>query len=399
LLSVDGMLNSPAMNKKYLWMGLSGLVVLLSVGRLSAQVTAPGAVLTKLAGQYNFTEGPTADAAGNVFFTDHLNNRIMKWNVADGTVDEWMKPAGRANGLMLTPEGNLLAAADEHNQLWSISSNKTVTVLVEDFGGKLLNGPNDVWKTKKGHIYFTDPLYDRSYWERDSAMQQPGQYVYLIAVGSTQPQAILTDLNQPNGLIESPDGKILYVADIGAGKTYAYDIQDDGTLKNKRLFCSKGSDGMTIDNQGNVYLTGSGGVTVFNKTGTQIERISVSSQRSWTSNVTFAGAERDLLFITSGSAIYSIKMSVTGVSRESAAITAEEYQIAGGVVGGTNVSLSVSDSVLGHEYQIWTTESLTDVDWKPMGDVEDGTGSNLEFNLSVDAETSNRFFKVEIQRQ
>ncbi|MBN2686456.1 MAG: SMP-30/gluconolactonase/LRE family protein [Pontiellaceae bacterium] len=373
--------------------------MLLSVGRLSAQVTAPGTTLTKLPGSYSFTEGPTADAEGNVYFTDQPNNRILKWNAAAGTVAEWMKPAGRANGLMLTPEGNLLAAADEHNQLWSISPDKTVTVLVENFGGKLLNGPNDVWKTEMGHIYFTDPLYVRDYWERSSSMQQPGQYVYLIAAGSTEPQVVLTDLNQPNGLIESPDGKTLYVADIGANKTYAYDIQDDGTLMNKRLFCSKGSDGMTIDSQGNVYLTGSGGVTVFNKAGTQIQRISVSSPWSWTSNVTFAGAERDLLFITSGSSIYSMKMSVTGVVRKTAPITAEEYQLVGGIVGGTNLSLSVADSVPEHAYQIWTTDSLTDEDWQPAGDILPGSGTNLLFNLPVATETTNQFFKVEIQQQ
>ncbi|MBN2704696.1 MAG: SMP-30/gluconolactonase/LRE family protein [Pontiellaceae bacterium] len=373
--------------------------MLLSIGRLSAQVTAPGATLTKLPGSYSFTEGPTADAEGNVYFTDHLNNRILKWNAAAGTVAEWMKPAGRANGLMLTPEGDLLAAADEHNQLWSISPDKTVTVLVENFGGKLLNGPNDVWKTEKGHIYFTDPLYAREYWDRNPAMQQPGQYVYLIAAGSTEPIAILTDLNQPNGLIESADGETLFVADIGDEKTYAYDIQDDGTLMNKRLFCSKGSDGMTIDSQGNVYLTGSGGVTVFNQSGTQIQRISVSSQWSWTSNVTFAGAERDLLFITSGSSIYSIKMSVKGVIRVTSPITAEEYRLVGGIVGGTNLSLSVADSVPEHEYQIWTTESLMDADWQPVGESLSGSGANLLFILPLDAQATNQFFKVEIQQQ
>ncbi|NLX25065.1 MAG: SMP-30/gluconolactonase/LRE family protein, partial [Lentisphaerae bacterium] len=304
------------MKKQILSMGLVVMVMLLSVGRLSAQeskVVAPGAELKKLEGEYSFTEGPTADEEGNVYFTDQPNDRIMKWNAADGTVIEWMKPAGRANGLMLTPEGNLLAAADEKNQLWSISTNKTVTVLVENVGDKLLNGPNDVWKTAKGHLYFSDPLFARDYWKRDPAMQQPGQYVYLIAAGSKEPKAILMDLKQPNGLIESADGKMLYVADMGENKTYVYDIQEDGSLENKRLFCNLGSDGMTIDDHGNLYLTGRG-VIIFDKTGKQIERISVP--QSWTSNVTFAGAERDQLFITASKAIYSIKMQVKGGERK-----------------------------------------------------------------------------------
>ena len=94
------------------------------------------------------------------------------------------------------------------------------------------------------------------------------------------------DLQQPNGIIGTPDGKTLYVADIAGGKTYAYDVGRDGSLSGKRLFCTMGSDGMTIDSEGNVYLTGQG-VTVFDKTGTQILKIPVAE--GWTGNVCFGG--------------------------------------------------------------------------------------------------------------
>ena len=114
---------------------------------------------------------------------------------------------------------------------------------------------------------------------------------------------------KPNGIIGTPDGKVLYVADIVAGKTWAYDIQPDGELTNKRLFCNLGSDGMTIDAEGNVYLTGNG-VTVFDKTGKQIEHIDVPGD--WTTNVTFGGKDRDLLFITAGGNVYGLKMRVKG---------------------------------------------------------------------------------------
>ena len=120
---------------------------------------------------------------------------------------------------------------------------------------------------------------------------------------------VATDLKQPNGIIGTPDGKTLYVADIGARKSYAYDIQPDGALANKRLFCNLGSDGMTIDAEGNVYLTGKG-VTVFDKTGKQIEQIPVPE--GWTANVTFGGKDRDLLFITASKSVYGIKMRVKG---------------------------------------------------------------------------------------
>lgn len=271
-------------------------------------IIAPGAKLQKLSGGFKFTEGPAADKKGNVYFTDQPNDRIVKWST-DGAVSDWLKPAGRSNGTYFDKDGNLIACADEKNELWSISPDKKITVLIKDFGGKLLNGPNDLWIRPDGNIYFTDPLYPRDYWKRDPKMQQPGQYVYFVERSSGKITPVATDLTQPNGIIGTPDGKTLYVADIGAGKTYAYDIQPDGSLTNKRLFCSLGSDGMTLDARGNVYLTGKG-VTVFNPSGKQIEHIDVAEP--WTANITFGGKDRKLLFITASENIYGLQMKVRG---------------------------------------------------------------------------------------
>jgi len=272
-------------------------------------VVAEGAELQKLPGEYAFTEGPVADKEGNVYFTDQPNDRIVKWNVDDGKVSDWLKPAGRSNGMYFSPDGNLITCADGGNELWSIAPDKKVTVLLSKVDGKLLNGPNDLWIRKDGGIYFTDPLFARDYWERDKAMQMEGEYVYFLPKGATEPVRVETELKKPNGIIGSPDGKILYVADYGGSKTYAYDIEPDGTLSNKRLFCNLGSDGMTIDAAGNLYLTGRG-VTVFDKTGKQIQRIDVPE--GWTANVTFAGKDRDTLFITASKSVYTLKMAVHG---------------------------------------------------------------------------------------
>ena len=155
-----------------------------------SDILAPGAVLRKLPGEYGFTEGPAADPWGNVYFTDQPNDRILKWDGAEGQVVEWMKPAGRANGLFVASNGQLLAAADEHNQLWSIGPDKAI-------------------------------------------------------------------------------------------------------------------------NQGNVYLTGRG-VTVFDKTGKQIEHIDIP--QPWTANVTFGGTAHNLLFITASKAAYTIEMRVKGIA-------------------------------------------------------------------------------------
>jgi gluconolactonase len=277
-------------------------------GAEGAGLVAPGAKPIKVAGTFDFTEGPAADREGNVFFTDQPNDRIVRYGV-DGTVTDWLKPAGRSNGMFFDREGNLLTCADAKNELWSIAPDKKVTVLVADFGGKLLNGPNDLWITPGGNIYFTDPLYKRDYWQRDPAPQQPGEYVYFFERRTGKVRPVERELTKPNGIIGTPDGKMLYVADIGARKSYSYEIGHDGSLGAKKLFCAMGSDGMTLDSEGNVYLTGKG-VTVFNAQSRQIEHIDIPEP--WTANVTFGGKDRKLLFITASKAIYTVAMRVSG---------------------------------------------------------------------------------------
>ncbi|MGB2821198.1 MAG: SMP-30/gluconolactonase/LRE family protein [Phycisphaerae bacterium] len=270
-------------------------------------VVAPERNLKKLAGDFKFTEGPAVDANGNVFFTDQPNDRIMKWSV-EGKLSTFLKPCGRSNGLYFDRKGNLLACADEKNQLWSIDPAGKVTVLVSDYKGKLLNGPNDLWVRPDGGVYFTDPFYKRPYWKR-GPMEQDAQCVYYLAPDRKRLLRAADGLAQPNGIIGTPDGGKLYVADIRGGKTYAYDVGDDGTLSNRKLFCPMGSDGMTIDSEGNVYLTGRG-VTVFDRAGKRIEHIDVPQR--WTANVCFGGADRKTLFITAGTGLYGIRMRVKG---------------------------------------------------------------------------------------
>lgn len=290
---------------------LASLFIMVSAAGYTADsLIAPGAILEKLADGFAFTEGPAVDAEGNVFFTDQPNDRIWKWSV-EGKLTKFLEPSGRSNGLYFDKKGNLISCADNKNQLWSIDPQGKETVLVTENQGKLLNGPNDLWIRPDGGIYFTDPLYPRSYWkDRSNDMQQDGQHVYFLAPGSKTLIRVTNDLKQPNGIIGTPDGKTLYVADIGAKKTYSYAIQEDGTLSGKKLFCDMGSDGMTIDHEGNVYLTGKG-VTVFDKTGKQIEHIDVPE--GWSANVTFGGKDRHTLFITASTSFYSIKMRVKGV--------------------------------------------------------------------------------------
>lgn len=272
-------------------------------------VVAPGAKLEKLAGGFAFTEGPTCDAQGNVFFTDQPHDRIMEWSV-DGKLSVFLQPCGRANGMMFDTRGNLIACADEHNQLWSIAPDKSVTVLATNFYGKYFNGPNDVWIAPNGGIYLTDPFYQRSYWDHQTKALTSEEVFHLAPDRKTLTR-VTDDLRKPNGITGTPDGKYLFVADMGAGKTWKYAIQPDGSLTNKTLLCPLGSDGMTIDAEGNVYLTGRG-VTVFDAGGKEIEHIDVPE--GWTANVSFSGADHQTLFITASKSIYSIRLRVKGAN-------------------------------------------------------------------------------------
>ena len=169
-----------------------------------------------------------------------------------------------------------------------------------------------MWLVPKGGLYFTDPLYARPYWEgiRSPEKEQDGEHVYYLSADKTQLFRVAEDLVKPNGIVGTPDGKYLYVADIGAKKTYKYEIREDGYLTNKTVFCEMGSDGMTIDDRGNVYLTGDG-VTVFSRTGEKIGHITVPAK--WTANVVFGALDRKTLFITAMDAVYTLKMKARGV--------------------------------------------------------------------------------------
>jgi gluconolactonase len=287
------------------------LATLLAVTTLHAGIPSlPGAELKLAATGYKFTEGPAVDPAGNVYFTDQPNDRILKWTAATGEVETFLEPAGRSNGLYFDREGKLIACADAKSELWRIDpATKEVTVILDHFDNKLLNGPNDVWVDPAGGLYFTDPFYKRGYWQNRPAPEQEKQRLYHLPKGARTPVIADDTLVQPNGIIGTPDGKLLFVADIGDKKTYQYDIAADGRLANRKLFCEMGSDGMTRDSAGNLYLTGKG-VTVFDKDGKKLGEIAVPE--SWTANVTFGGADLKTLFITAMDSVYTLEMTVPG---------------------------------------------------------------------------------------
>jgi gluconolactonase len=234
----------------------------------------------------------------------------MRWGV-DGQLSTFLQPAGRANGLYFDGAGNLIACADEKNALWSIAPDRTITILRDRYEGKALNGPNDVWVRPDGALYFTDPFYQRPWWTH-TAMPQDSQQVYFLSADRQRFIRVTNDLVKPNGIIGTADGKTLFVSDIEAKKTYRFDVAPDGALSGKTVVVEAGSDGMTLDNEGHLYLTGDG-VMVFDPSGRQIEHIKIPDEK-WTANVAFCGPDRRTLFITASTGLYAIRMRVTGAN-------------------------------------------------------------------------------------
>jgi gluconolactonase len=280
-----------------------------SQSQSTGDLTARDAKLTLVSDAFKFTEGPAVDSDGNVYFTDQPNDRILRWNES-GLIETWLQPSGRSNGLFFDSQGMLLACADGNNELWRINPDKTHQVILGDYQGKRFNGPNDVWVSPKQDIYFTDPFYRRDYWSDQNRQPELPRQVYLLRPDATVAEVAADDFQQPNGIVGDPSRNFLYVADIGASKTYRFTINDDGTLSNRELFCEMGSDGMTVDRDGNVYLTGRG-VTIFDTDGNQIQNIQVP--RGWTANVCFGGPDRKTLFITASDSLFTIRMRTAGL--------------------------------------------------------------------------------------
>jgi gluconolactonase len=271
-------------------------------------VVAPGTVAEKLADGFKFTEGATVNAAGEVFFVDQPNNKILRWSREQG-LRTFMDPAGRANGMCFAPDGSLLVCADEKMELWSVTPEGTVTVLAKAHADKAFNGPNDVWACPQGGgCYFTDPFYKRPWWTHAEAPQGT-QQVYFLPKGGT-PRRVTEDLQQPNGIVGTPDGKQLFVADIKAKKVFAYAIQPDGALAGKRLFCEMGSDGMTLDADGRIYLTNKEGVYVYDPAGVFLGVIKIPE--GWSANVCIGGPKKDTLYVTASRGFYAVPLKVKG---------------------------------------------------------------------------------------
>ena len=261
----------------------------------------PGAVVKRVADGFGFLEGPTADSQGNIYFTDIPNDRIHRLTPGR-RVETFVEASGRANGLRVDQDGSLIVCEMGNRRVTRIDATGQVSVLAEELGGRRFNSPNDLWIDPDGGIYFSDPRYGPT-----DDKEMSGDHVYYIAPDRASVVRVADGLVRPNGLVGTPDGRLLYIADHVAGRTYVYRRGTGGTLSDRRLFVAHGSDGMTMDEMGNVYLTGQD-VTIYDPDGESVGSIAVPETPA---NLSFGGQDGTTLFITARTSLYAVEMTVT----------------------------------------------------------------------------------------
>lgn len=279
-----------------------------------APILEPGSDVTKVATGCKFTEGPAVDGKGNLFFSDGPNDRIMKL-APDGELSVFRKPAGRANGMTFDREGRLVVCQsggpDGKRRVARFEADGAETPLAETFGGKPFIAPNDLCVDRQGRVYFTDPYYGPAY-----EKSQPSSGVYRIdAPGKVV--RLVTDLQKPNGIQLTADGKILYVSDRGTQKLHRYRVDEKGDVTADGIVYDfspdRGIDGMRLDVEGNIYAAAGEGKT------TGLFVVSPSGKLllhrpmpEFSTNVAFGGRDGRDLYLTATTSVYRLRTTRAG---------------------------------------------------------------------------------------
>ncbi len=271
----------------------------------------PVGEIKKLHTGFDFTEGPAADAEGNVYFTDIPKEKIYKLDPA-GKLSTFREKSNHANGLMLSAKGEIIAC-EMDGQLSAISADgKERRVVVEKHDDKRFNAPNDLVLDRAGGIYFTDPAF------RAPTPLPQGKTCVYYADAAGKVTRLVDDLPNPNGVILSPDEKTLYVIPSGQKKMMAYPVESPGKIGSGKVFCeleqakeggNSGGDGLTVDVKGNLYITSGLGLQVFDPSGKKLGIIAFPEQPA---NVTFGGKDLKTLYVTARKSVYTCPMEIAG---------------------------------------------------------------------------------------
>ena len=283
------------------------------------ELVAEDAEVERLATGFTFTEGPIWNAEGQyLLFSDMPADVRRRWSEKDG-VEEVMKPSNKCNGMTYDAQGNLLVCEHVTSSLVRERPDGTRETIASHYEGKELNSPNDVIVKSDGSIYFSDPWYGRMpVFGEEREKELDFQGVYRIAPEGGEPQLLLDDFEQPNGLCFSPDESLLYINDTPRAYIKVFDVQQDGTIANGRMFFEGiGSgvieegipDGMKCDERGNIWVTGPGGIWVISAEGEHLGVIEVPEN---TGNLTWGGPDWKQLYIPSSTSLYRIETKVAG---------------------------------------------------------------------------------------
>jgi gluconolactonase len=286
------------------------------------ELVAEDAELEQLGTGFTFTEGPIWNPDGFLLFSDMPGDVRRRWD-PDGGVSEVANPSNKGNGMTIDNDGRLVVCEHVTSSVVRMDPDGRGggrEVLATHYEGKELNSPNDVVVKSDGAIYFTDPTYGRMPGfglEREQDLDFQG--VYRIPPGGGDPQLMVDDFAQPNGLCFSTDESLLYINDTDRAHIRVFDVQADGTLGNSHVLADGiGSgkleigdlvDGMKLDERGNVWVTGPGGVCVFNPEGEHIGTVEVPEN---VGNVNWGGPDWNWLFIPATSSVYRIECKVSG---------------------------------------------------------------------------------------
>jgi gluconolactonase len=307
------------------------------------EIIPPDAKLELLSSGFGWTEGPIWTRDGYLLFADIYSNTIHKLG-ADGKVTVFMQPSGYtgtepyggpepgSNGMTLDHKGRLTVAGHAARNIWRLESldpNGPKTILADTYEGKRLNSPNDLVYRSDGSLYFTDPPYGlRTQDEKDPAIELSVNGVYRIPGAESQKaeaapnrsalQLLIKDLPRPNGIAFSPDEKFLYVDNTEPRKFWMrYPVNKDGSLGPGEVFFDAtgdrrlGSpDGMKVDQKGNIYSTGPGGIWIFSPAGKHLGTIDLPGS---TANMNWGDADGKTLYITESDNVLRIRLNIPGV--------------------------------------------------------------------------------------
>ncbi len=274
------------------------------------------AELEQLGTGCEFTEGPIWHAEGKfLLFSDIPANQMKKWTAEEG-ITNFRVPSGKSNGLTYDKQGRLVTCEHANRRVSRTEADGTVVTIASHYDGKRLNSPNDVIVKSDGSIYFSDPPYGLTAdYGIEGEQDLDFQGVYRLSADGQTLTLLVDDFDRPNGLCFSPDESILYIDDTERMHVRAFDVQSDGTIANGRIFAEEegeGSapDGMKIDVHGNVYLTGPGGIWIFDPSG---EHLGILQTPERAANLGWGGDDWSTLFITASTSLYSIQCKVSGI--------------------------------------------------------------------------------------